>query len=127
MKPYSRRQLTEEQRIFKYRLSRAKRVSENAFGIMSVRFRILYSMMCVNPESASQITLVCCVLHNMLMTKSQNIYAPTETIDNEDVNGKQHLGTWRRNAAITNFTALPKNKERFSRNAEEMCNIICEM
>jgi hypothetical protein len=40
MKPYPQRGLTEEQRIFNYRLSRARNVSQNAFGIMSANFFI---------------------------------------------------------------------------------------
>ncbi len=38
MKPHSYRHLEKEKRIFKYPLSRAKRVVENAFGIMANRF-----------------------------------------------------------------------------------------
>ena len=38
MKPYPQRGLMEEQRIFNYRLSRARRVSEKTFGIMSAKF-----------------------------------------------------------------------------------------
>lgn len=40
LKPYSRRNLTREQVIFNYRLSRAKRISKNAFGILVSKFRI---------------------------------------------------------------------------------------
>jgi hypothetical protein len=38
MKPYPHRNLTPTQRTFNYRLSRARRCVENAFGIMSNRF-----------------------------------------------------------------------------------------
>jgi len=49
MKPYSGRNLTSEQNIFNYRLSRARRVVENAFGILANRFRIFLSTVHLEP------------------------------------------------------------------------------
>jgi hypothetical protein len=40
LKPYLHRTLTYEQNIFNYRLSRARRIVENVFGILASRFRI---------------------------------------------------------------------------------------
>ncbi len=41
MKPYPNSRLSVEQYIFNYRLSRAQRVVENAFGTLANRFRVL--------------------------------------------------------------------------------------
>lgn len=43
LKPYSQRELDHEKRIFNYRLSRARRIIENVFGILSNRFRLFHT------------------------------------------------------------------------------------
>lgn len=51
---------------FNYRLSRARRVSENAFGILSQKFRIYNRRLNLHPENADRIVLSTCVLHNYI-------------------------------------------------------------
>ena len=77
MKPFPSMNLTLEERIFNYRLSRARRVVENAFGIMAQRFRCLLFERLQTPENIEVITEACVILHNMMRTS----YPPLE--DNE--------------------------------------------
>ena len=66
LKPYSQSGLTPVKRIFNYRLSRVRRVTENAFGILTNRFRAFTTRMCLDPDKTTIITLATLVLHNML-------------------------------------------------------------
>jgi hypothetical protein len=66
MKPFSRKNLTRDQAIFNYRLSGARSVVENAFGILESRFRTLLREINFSPEKACLIALTCTHLHNFL-------------------------------------------------------------
>ena len=74
MKPYAFKNLCTEKRVFIYHLSRARRVVENAFGILANRFRIFLMPIAVVPETAVKIVLASCVLHNFLRRESSNRY-----------------------------------------------------
>ena len=50
MKPYAQKNLDDRKRIFNYRLSRMRRISENVFGIWVHRFRIFTSKILLAPE-----------------------------------------------------------------------------
>ncbi|XP_065356035.1 uncharacterized protein LOC135950415 [Calliphora vicina] len=95
LKPYSQRGLTMVQRVFNYRLSRARRIIENVFGIMSARFRVLRKPICLNPEKTIKVTLACCVLHNFLITTNKKRYVPSNAFDHYDANGTLIPGDWR--------------------------------
>ena len=66
MKPYPRTQLSNKERIFNYRLSRMRRISENSFGILASRWRVLRSPILLEPRFVIIIVLAILVLHNLL-------------------------------------------------------------
>ena len=72
MKPYRnvRRSNTWEEDVFNYRLSRARRIIENVFGILSHRFRCLLTTLQPEPVVVKEITMACCTLHNFLCTRN---------------------------------------------------------
>ncbi|CAK1598457.1 unnamed protein product [Parnassius mnemosyne] len=64
MRPYPRRNLTITQRVFNYRLTRARRVVECTFGILTNKWRILYPALDVKTTTCDKIVKACCILHN---------------------------------------------------------------
>lgn len=70
LRPYSRNYLgdNESNKIFNYRLSRARCVVENAFGILTARWRCFRKNLEVQPDFVDKIVLASCCLHNMLCT-----------------------------------------------------------
>lgn len=94
LKPYPGKFLAAAQRIFNYRLSRARRVIENAFGIMSAKFRVLRSPILLDAVKTRKIALACSALHNFLITHGSSDYLTTA--DRPAGNGAIIDGAWRR-------------------------------
>lgn len=96
MKPFAHRQITHSKKIFNYRLSRARRVVENTFGIMASRFRSLLQPFAVDLPNLDKIILGLCTLHNFLLKNSATHYAPPTYLDSEDTeNNTINRGEWR--------------------------------
>ena len=95
LKPYAQKDLTDGKRIFNYRLSRARRTSENAFGILAQVFRVFYGEISCDVDTAKIVTEACCILHNILRGMSRDSYTPTHFVDTVDVDGEIIEGSWR--------------------------------
>ena len=70
MRPYPRRSknenLPEDRAIFNYRLSRARRIVENSFGILVQRWRVFNRRLKLDHENVVHVIKASCILHNFL-------------------------------------------------------------
>ena len=64
LRPFGGNNLTQQQRVFNYRLSRARRYVECGFGIFSNKWRIFHRPINVHPDFAVDIVKASCILHN---------------------------------------------------------------
>ena len=126
LKPYPGKKLPRIRNVFNYRLSRARRVIENTFGILANRWRIFRRVISAKPENACRIIKAACVLHNYLQRKdntsdsAQRLYCPTGYVDSYDSEGQLVRGQWRLDATdnVPSLTQLSGN--RTSRMAAEV-------
>lgn len=117
MKPYSQRRITHDEKIFNYRLCRARRVVENVFGILASRFRVFLQPIAVAVEKVDAIVLASCALHNFLRRKSKKQYVTETCVDQEDTkSGTVISGEWRQ---IGNLLELERIKSTNASNTAE--------
>jgi hypothetical protein len=127
MKPFAQRGLSEERRIFNYRLSRGRRVGENVFGILSNRFRMYSTVLSIKPDNAVKVIHATLALHNFLTAKVPNRYIPKGSVDSDDQLGRTRDGSWRIDDVASNLAAFPNSRKgRPAVKAEEMREILCE-
>jgi hypothetical protein len=107
IKPFPQKNLSYEIKVFNYRLSRAGRVVENAFGILGTRFRVFHTAIHLKPSKIEDIVLASVVLHNYLRRECRLTYTPIASIDSEEVgSGTVIPGEWRRYEPMGNFQGL---------------------
>ncbi|GAU99242.1 hypothetical protein RvY_10274-1 [Ramazzottius varieornatus] len=96
---YASSSLAKQEHIFNYRLSRAHRVVENAFGILAAKWEIFRGPIALEPQQVIYLTLACCALQNFLITENakagDNYISPT-LVDSEAADGTFLPGSWRK-------------------------------
>ncbi|XP_041915915.1 putative nuclease HARBI1 [Alosa sapidissima] len=98
MRPYSGHNLRADQSVYNYRHSRARRIIENAFGIMASRWRILGKPIDCSVNNATHIVKACVALHNFLTrtdVSNGRRYNPPNYADTERPDGQVQPGEWR--------------------------------
>ncbi|XP_031346802.1 protein ANTAGONIST OF LIKE HETEROCHROMATIN PROTEIN 1-like [Photinus pyralis] len=129
MKPYPGiHEKGSKERHFNYRLSRARRVVENAFGILALVFRVFRKPMLLQPDKASNIVMTCILLHNFLRKSktSKSHYAPPGTFDREN-NGQVFPGAWRQeDGNMSSLLPLRNIPRRSSRLPKEIRDSFAE-
>lgn len=77
MKPYPGKNLLESERVFNYRLSRARRTIENSFGILAAKWRIFRRPIRGNVDLVTKIAQAAVCLHNYLRLTENATYIHT--------------------------------------------------
>ncbi|XP_034040603.1 putative nuclease HARBI1 [Thalassophryne amazonica] len=115
MKPFSHHSQNHREIIYSCRLSRARCVVENTFGILSQRFRCFSTTMQQNPETISLITMCACVLHNLILSRYP--LASTD-VDHEDSATHNLIpGAWREVPQMEGL--MPLSEDHIQNEAKE--------
>lgn len=108
MKPYAGdHSRGSQKRIFNYRLNRARRVVENAFGIISSVFRVLRKPMLIQPETVQLVVAAIIYLHNYLRRHSAHQYTPHGVLDYKK-NGELVVGSWGNDEEMQSMYSVQK-------------------
>jgi len=82
MKPLVRKVLSCEEHDFNYRLSRARRCVECAFGILTAKWRLLNKAIGTDINYAEQIVRCICLLHNIITDLEGTTHDPSVLQEN---------------------------------------------
>ena len=94
VKPYTNAVLSPQERYFNYRLSRARMVTEGAYGRLKGCWRVLLRKCKNHKETVKLMTLACIVLHNICIDLSDT--TPTSW----DLNYDNNVAQWRPEAEV---------------------------
>lgn len=125
IKPYPRNALDDKKRIFNYRISRARRVIENTFGICASRFRIFRRPIISTVENVVLATKAVVALHNYLMA-DHKFYFPPLFADSSR-GGKFRPGDWRKEvSSLDGLADIPRiGSNNYTNDAKDVRENFC--
>ncbi|KAK5648148.1 hypothetical protein RI129_003040 [Pyrocoelia pectoralis] len=121
--------LNTSKQVFNYRLSRARRVIENTFGILAAKWRIYRKPMICDVATAENIIKATTCLHNFIKKNDQECqYVTAGYVDYEDASGDIMDGAWRKEVENENALRdiLRTGANTFGRNAGHIRDMFAE-
>ena len=92
-KPFARKDLSCEERVFNYSLSRKRRCVECAFGILTAKWRLLNKAIETNVNKAERIASCICLLHNVIIDFEGTTHDPSVLQQTSQIRGSRQART----------------------------------
>ncbi|XP_023218805.1 uncharacterized protein LOC111621005 [Centruroides sculpturatus] len=107
IKPYGGNDLTLEEQICNYRISRGHQVMETAFRIFSNRLRVFLNPILLQPDKERTLVLAGCALHNFLKSHENTVSWPVNYVDRKDVKISITVpGAWKNEISVQPWTDI---------------------
>ena len=94
--------------IYNYHHLRARRVTENTFGILRACWIILSHPIKVSVQNTERYVMACLCLYNYLCQTENSLYTPQGFVDVQLVDGEIKEGEWRSQAGQDGCLKLMK-------------------
>lgn len=91
MRPFPGHNLSSRQRIFNYRLSRARLIVENTFGILTAQWRMYRGVIEISPANVDACVKATCVLHNFLRRSTNSTSTSIPSAGDGEAAGLQEV------------------------------------
>lgn len=92
LRPYPEGTLNDKRKNFNYRLSKARRYVEYAFGILANKWRVLHTPILVEPDFTDCIVKACCISHNYIRRRDRYQFEDTFFNNLDDIQNYGNAG-----------------------------------
>lgn len=126
MKPYTNAVLSKEQRNFNYRLSRARMVTEGAYGQMKGRWRVLLRKSESEVDQVKTTALACIVLHNICIDKGETLSKKLDLTLDPLTNERRDWATIRNQLQMRACNKIKNTNAQAERIRDTLCEKLWE-